>query len=226
MWGPKAGAAWHLHELTRDRGLSAFVLFSSVAGAFGGAGQGSYAAANAFLDALAVYRRGLGLPAQSLGWGLWASGMADTLDEGHLRRLSRSGLSTLTDEQGLALFDTALTMDEPALVVARLDLAALAAHPEPPAALFSALLPHRSRRRDTVAGPRPPQTGQSLLDLVRARIAVVLGHASANAVEADRSFSDLGFDSLSAVEFRNQLGAETGLRLPATLVFDHPNAEA
>ncbi|GAA5009943.1 hypothetical protein GCM10023257_66060 [Streptomyces hyderabadensis] len=226
VWGPKAGAAWHLHELTRDRGLSAFVLFSSVAGAFGGAGQGSYAAANAFLDALAVYRRGLGLPAQSLGWGLWASGMADTLDEGHLRRLSRSGLSTLTDEQGLALFDTALTMDEPALVVARLDLAALAAHPEPPAALFSALLPHRSRRRDTVAGPRPPQTGQSLLDLVRARIAVVLGHASANAVEADRSFSDLGFDSLSAVEFRNQLGAETGLRLPATLVFDHPNAEA
>ncbi|MFJ6690606.1 SDR family NAD(P)-dependent oxidoreductase [Streptomyces sp. NPDC091294] len=227
VWGPKAGAAWYLHELTRDRGLSAFVLFSSAAGAFGGAGQGSYAAANAFLDALAVYRRGLGLPAQSLGWGMWdTAGMAGTLSEGHVQRMNRTGMNGLSAERGLALLDTAAMLPDPAIVAADLDLQAMSAGAGDLPPLFSDLVQVRRRRRTAAAGPSGLAGRLSVLELVRTITAQVLGHASANAVEADRSFSDLGFDSLSAVEFRNQLGAETGLRLPATLVFDHPNAEA
>ncbi|MFJ4336494.1 type I polyketide synthase [Streptomyces sp. NPDC088935] len=244
---PKVDAAWHLHELTRDHDLSAFVLFSAGAGTLGNAGQANYAAANVFLDALAQARRAEGLPALSLAWGLWAetSAMTGRLGETDLNRLARLGVAAMETEQALALLDAAVRTDEPYLLPVRLDLVALrrrAASSGVPA-LLSALVPQRVRRQAAGmgAGAASADGGdlggrlaalpadrreEFLLDVVRAEVAAVLGHASPDAVEPERAFKDLGFDSLTAVELRNRLGAATGLRLPATLVFDHPNATA
>ncbi|MGW2199543.1 type I polyketide synthase, partial [Streptosporangium sp. NPDC001682] len=232
---PKVDAAWYLHELTRDGGLADFIVFSSVAGAFGGAGQGNYAAANAFLDALAEYRRARGLAARSLAWGPWAqdAGMTGGLDEVDLRRMTRAGMSPLSVEQGLASFDAVDAVDRPVLVVARLDLAAVRARGEVPYLLRGLV---RGVRRSAVSGSvsgdgalvrRLAGLGEadrvrSVVELVRAQVAVVLGHASPELVEVRREFRELGFDSLTAVELRNRLNAATGLRLPATLVFDYP----
>ncbi|MER5628811.1 type I polyketide synthase, partial [Streptosporangium sp. NPDC002544] len=232
---PKVDAAWYLHELTRDGGLADFIVFSSVAGTFGGAGQGNYAAANAFLDALAEYRRARGLAARSLAWGPWAqdAGMTGGLDEVDLRRMTRAGMSPLSVEQGLASFDAVDAVDHPVLVVARLDLAAVRARGEVPYLLRGLV---RGVRRSAVSGSvsgdgalvrRLAGLGEadrvrSVVELVRAQVAVVLGHASPELVEVRREFRELGFDSLTAVELRNRLNAATGLRLPATLVFDYP----
>ncbi|GHF52599.1 hypothetical protein GCM10010218_37590 [Streptomyces mashuensis] len=247
---PKADGALHLHELTRDLapGLAAFVLFSSFSGVLGGPGQANYAAANAFLDALAAHRRAQGLPATALAWGLWgeSGGMAGTLDETDLRRMRRSGLPPLTAAQGLELFDLVRQSDEPALVLTRLDTAALRTH-----ATTGALHPLlrglvRAPRRHAagtatgggtgtdsrtalvqrLAGLSAQEQDRALLDLVRAQVAAVLGYAGPAAVEAGRAFKELGFDSLTAVELRNALGDATGLRLPATLVFDYPTSTA
>ncbi|MFI6149207.1 SDR family NAD(P)-dependent oxidoreductase, partial [Streptomyces sp. NPDC051109] len=238
---PKADAAWHLHELTRAMDLSAFVVFSSVAGTLGAAGQANYAAANVFLDTLAAHRRSLGLPAVSLAWGLWESGMGGHLDEATVRRLRRQGFPPLSVEEGLALFDRALGSEAPLNVLLRLDLAALRAQ----AATGNSLpmlrglvrTPLRQTARNGAAGAgsglgaqlagMPQDTRERfLVDLVRAQVAEVLGHASADAVEAGRAFSELGFDSLAAVELRNRLNEVSGLRLSATLVFDYPTSEA
>ena len=126
---PKADAAWHLHELTTGLDLEAFILFSSAAAVFGGAGQGSYAAGNAFLDALAAHRRAAGLPAVSLAWGTWVyrAGIGRNLSQTSLARISRSGIAELTADEGLALLDLAISRDEPTLIPARLDLAGLRA---------------------------------------------------------------------------------------------------
>ncbi|TDV49772.1 type I polyketide synthase [Actinophytocola oryzae] len=235
---PKVTGAWHLHELTRDKPLSAFVLFSAMAATLGSSGQGSYAAANAYLDALAHYRVGQGLPALSLGWGLWAqaSGMTDHLDDGDRARMRRSGLAGLSTEDALALFDAALAAPHAAVLPAHLDRAALATREQVPAVLRG-LVRARPRRaatedtgattlRDRISGLSPADRARMLLDLVREQAATVLGHTAPDAVEPGRAFRDLGFDSLTAVELRNRLGAVTGLRLPATLVFDHPNPGA
>ncbi|HUR06878.1 MAG TPA: type I polyketide synthase [Nonomuraea sp.] len=239
---PKADAAWHLHELTAGMDLSAFVVFSSAAGTLGNAGQGNYAAANAFLDALAQHRRARGLAGQSLAWGLWGSdtGMAGELAEADRRRMSRVGIGALSAERGLELFDAAVALERAALVPIELDTAVLAEAGDQLPALYRALV--RTAVRRPAAGAQPaadaapvalrerllalaPQERQAeLLDVVCRQAAAVLGHASAREVEADRAFKDLGFDSLSAVEFRNQVNSATGLRLPATLVFDYPNA--
>ncbi|WP_456243073.1 SDR family NAD(P)-dependent oxidoreductase [Streptomyces luteolifulvus] len=236
----KADAAWHLHELTLDRPLVAFVLFSSSAGVFGAPGQGNYAAANTFLDALASHRRAMDLPAVSLAWGLWAAGgMGERLGAAELRRLGRNGFPAMTVEQGLALFDSALTADDALRVLVRLDLPALraagaASGPLSPV-LRGLVTPARRAAGNTSTGESlharladlpAEQRGPELLDLVRTEVARVLGHPSADSVAADQAFKDLGFDSLSAVELRNRLNAVTGLRLPATLVFDHPTAIA
>ncbi|WP_442805734.1 SDR family NAD(P)-dependent oxidoreductase [Streptomyces sp. NBC_00385] len=231
---PKIDAAWNLHELTARLDLSAFVLFSSVAGVLGNPGQANYAAGNAFLDALAVLRQGLGLPGQSLAWGLWADGdgMASGLDDTDLRRMSRSGVEPLLPGHALTLLDEAGQSDEALLLPVRLDLRTLRAA-EPPAPILSGLV--RRKARATSAAPaQQPRSGlaalapkerlRALLDLVRDRVASVLGHGSAADVEPDRAFTEIGFDSLTAMELRNQLASATGLRLPATLVFDHPNA--
>ncbi|MFI6449793.1 type I polyketide synthase, partial [Kitasatospora sp. NPDC050543] len=242
---PKVDAALALHDLTAGHPLTAFVLFSSAAGAFGGPGQGNYAAANVFLDALAAQRRSAGLPATSLAWGPWAdgAGMVGSLDALDARRISRGGVQGLLAAEGLALFDAAVATGDALVVPIRLDLAALRAEATagtlPP--LLRALV--RTPVRRAVENGMPGQTAGSalaqrllalpgeereavLLDLVRSRVARVLGYADASAVESSKAFKELGFDSLTAVELRNELNGATGLRLPATLVFDYPSPGA
>ncbi|MFT7834574.1 type I polyketide synthase [Saccharothrix sp. BKS2] len=232
---PKVDAAWNLHELTSD--LSAFVVFSSMSGVLGAPGQANYAAANAYLDALAARRRTAGLPATSIAWGLWdvESAMTGTLDAGDKARMSRNGVLPLTAEEGMALFDAAVSADAAAVVAARLDLRALRALGDHAPLAFDGLVRRPAKRAaaataaaDTselagrLAGLSEEERHTEVLSLVRARVAAVLGHGSPDDVDPARAFQDLGFDSLTAVELRNGLNAATGLRLPATLVFDYP----
>ncbi|MCX4399819.1 type I polyketide synthase [Streptomyces sp. NBC_01767] len=238
---PKVDAAVHLHELTEHLDLSMFVLFSSVAGTFGSLGQGNYAAANAFLDALAQDRAGRGLAATSLAWGPWgiAEGMVGRLHDGDTSRMSRSGVVPLTSDEGLELFDAGLALDRPALLPVHLDLAVLRAQAGVGAlaGVFRGLVRTSSRRRagalagsvkllQRLAGLSRAERRKALLDLVRGQAAAVLGHSGVEGVGVTRPFKDLGFDSLTAVELRNRLDRATGLRLPATLIFDYPTPEA
>ncbi|MEY6563557.1 beta-ketoacyl reductase, partial [Streptomyces sp. PGLac3x] len=241
VWEPKAGAAWLLHELTVERGLDldAFVLFSSAASVFGAAGQGNYAAANAGLDALAQLRRSAGLPATSIGWGPWAGdGMAATGDVAE--RVGRGGMLPMDPGQALSLLGRAAVSEVACVAVASIDWASFApayaaVRPSP----FLDRVPEARAALDAVAArSETAATGsrwaarlatasegerqQVALELVRESAASVLGHASAETVPAGTPFRDLGFDSLTAVELRNLLGAATGLGLPATLVFDYP----
>jgi len=227
---PKVDAAWHLHELARDANL---VLFSSLSGIMGGPGQGNYAAANAFLDALAQHRRANGLPATSLAWGLWAedSAMAGGLDVSDLRRLARGGVLPLSAEQGLSLFDAALAAGPPLVVPALLDLAGIRAKGEIPPLLTGLVrAARRTAAQETgatslaqrLAGVPAAEQVRMVLAIVRTQVGAVLGHASPEDVAVRRRFRELGFDSLTAVDLRNRLSQATGLRLPATLVFDHP----
>ncbi|WP_275563061.1 SDR family NAD(P)-dependent oxidoreductase, partial [Streptomyces sp. 5-6(2022)] len=250
---PKVDAAVNLHELTRDLDLSAFVLFSAAAGTLGGAGQGGYAAANVFLDALAGHRRATGRTALSLVWGMWAEerGMGGRLGEADQKRAARGGVLPLSAAEGLALFDAANAVaDEAVLVPVRLEMATLRA-----AATTGELLPLyrglvRTPVRRAAAGGRGPaapeavadtgegtlaqrlagqseaQRQRTVLDLVRRQVAAVLGYASKDQVGAEQAFKELGFDSLTAVELRNRLNAATGLKLTATLVYDYPTPVA
>jgi 5-hydroxydodecatetraenal polyketide synthase CpkA len=227
----KLDAAWHLHELTKGHDLTAFVLYSSIAGLLGTAGQAAYAAANTFLDALAVHRKALGLPAQSLAWGLWeqASALSGHLADRDRNRLARTGLRLLSTSDALALFDASSATDEPVLAVTH-----LGATGEDVPPLLRGLVTRRTPRKSTSAEPAQddlatklaalPETERDrvIADLVRGHVAAVLGHGDPSAIGSDRSFQDLGFDSLTALELRNGLNRDTGLRLPASLVFDHP----
>jgi acyl carrier protein len=233
---PKVDAAWNLHELTRERELRAFVLFSSTAGLLVGGGQANYAAANAFLDGLAAHRRAAGLPAVSMAWGLWSEvgGLADQVDDADLERMRRLGLPPLPAAQGLELFDAALGAEDALVVPMRLDTAAVRARTDGVPALLRGLVrtaPRRAAETDTAPStdwrerlaPLPEaERDRRLLELVLNGVATVLGHTSADSVDPDRAFQEMGFDSLAAVELRNLLGRATGLSLPATLVFDQP----
>jgi mycoketide-CoA synthase len=241
----KVDAAWNLHELTRDANLSAFVLFSSMAGLVGSSGQANYAAANSFLDGLAVHRRAHGLPAISLGWGLWDQGsnMTGSLASVDFARFARDGIMAMSSAEALQLLDTAMVVDEPFLLPARIDTTALRAKYDagtlPP--MFVDLINARARRQvdDSLAAAKSksallerleglPEDEQHavLLDLVRSHIATVLGNSSPEAIDPDKAFQELGFDSLTAVEMRNRLKAATGLALSPTLIFDYPNSAA
>ncbi|WP_460444064.1 type I polyketide synthase, partial [Amycolatopsis cihanbeyliensis] len=234
---PKVDAAWYLHEATRDVPLAGFVLFSSAAGVFGTPGQANYAAANAFLDGLAERRRRDGLPGLSLAWGAWAAreGLTGGLSDADWERAARAGLRPLPVERGLELFDTAVRTDRDAatLVATPLDLPALRQRREVLPLLRGLAGPRRrvaageaitagglrERLRDLSEGQR----FGAVRDVVCGRVASVLGLGDGDEVGVGLSFRELGFDSLTAVELRNELGAVTGLRLPATLVFDFPS---
>ncbi|ASU86396.1 hypothetical protein CDO52_23270 [Nocardiopsis gilva YIM 90087] len=239
---PKVDAAWNLHEATRDLDLAAFLLFSSAGGALGGPGQGNYAAANVFMDALAHHRRALGLNAASYAWGLWADGgLSGDLDTNDVGRMARAGVLGLSVEEGLSLFDAMLAMDEPLLFPVRLDFATLRSGGDGQLlAMLRGLVRMPVRRgtgaaaaepsddglADRLAGMPENERGPAVLDLVRTSAATVLGHDGPSAIGPDKGFLELGFDSLTALEFRNRLRGATGLRLPATLIFDYPSPTA
>jgi NAD(P)-dependent dehydrogenase (short-subunit alcohol dehydrogenase family)/acyl carrier protein len=230
---PKVDASWHLHELTRNQELSFFVMFSSISGLLGSGGQGSYAAANAFLDALSHHRHALGLRSISLAWGYWSeqSGMTAHLSVHDLARMERSGIAALSSEEALARFSASLSRDEALLAPARIKPTALTRLGDDLPPMFRALV-RPSARRDSVADRSAELSARlgklsakererALLELVRGAVETVLG---ARSVDATRPLQELGMDSLMAVELRNHLGRATGLRLPATLLFDHPTA--
>ncbi|MFE7593970.1 SDR family NAD(P)-dependent oxidoreductase, partial [Kitasatospora sp. NPDC057512] len=233
----KADGAWHLHELTAGHPLTAFVLVSSVMGTLGGAGQGGYTAANAFLDALARHRRAQGLPALALAWGLWGDrdGMLGALGDADRARFARAGLVEIAPEHGLALLDAALPSPHAVLVPARLDREVLRdLGPDLPPVLREVVAaagagrggngptPRRHRPlREELGGLTAGERADVLADLVRTHMAAVLG-SRPEAIPDDRPFGELGFDSLTSVEFRNRLGTATGLKLPLTLLFEAP----
>ncbi|KPI05019.1 6-methylsalicylic acid synthase, 6-deoxyerythronolide-B synthase [Actinobacteria bacterium OK074] len=235
---PKLDAAAHLHDLTHDHDLAAFVLFSSAAATLGAPGQGNYAAANAFLDALAEHRHALGLPGLSLPWGPWAqsTGMTSGLTDADIRRMERAGLPPLTPKEGLALFTAALEQPSAVQLPLAVDIARLGADgPVPP--LLAGLARLRRAVADRPAADAPGGSAdlagelarlgdtdrrRRLVEEVCRQVAAVLGHASAARLDPDQSFKELGFDSLTAVELRNRMNAATGVLLPATLVFDFP----
>ncbi|HXC23665.1 MAG TPA: type I polyketide synthase, partial [Solirubrobacteraceae bacterium] len=236
---PKVDAAWHLHELTRDMNLSAFVLFSSAAGALSTPGQGSYAAANAFMDALAVMRRAQGLSATSIAWGPWEQVSDSTahLSAMDRTRMGRLGLCAISDEEGLHLFDGALLAEQAHVLALGFDTHALRAQAREGGLdpLLRGLAGMAARRgaqgasgslAKRIAGLSPAERAKAALEAVRTEVAVVLGHASPGTIDPELPFKDLGFDSLTAVELRNRLAEKTGLALPATLVFDYPTASS
>ncbi|MET9608853.1 type I polyketide synthase [Streptomyces sp. NPDC006512] len=236
----KVGGAVNLHELTGGHTLSAFIQFSALAGTLGTAGQANYAAANGFLDGLAARRTASGLPGTSLCWGWWeqSSGMTGDLNQADFSRLRRMGIDAMPTAEALALFDAAYASGKPVLIPARVDVTALrkkTADELPP--LLRGLADGGRPRRNKTGTPQdggpaglPARLGTlpadeaqaSLLDWVRDQAAIVLGHPSSAAVDADQPFTQLGFDSLTAVELCNRLAAATGLRLASTLVFSYP----
>ncbi|WP_448332890.1 type I polyketide synthase [Streptomyces sp. DSM 41534] len=237
---PKADAAQILDELTRDLDLAVFVLYSSIAGIFGSAGQSSYAAANSFLDALAERRRACGLPATSLVWGWWGqvSGIVDKLAEVDLKRFDRLNMIEFTAQEGMELFDLALSDRSAALVLAKMDLKAM--RDQTDSAVVAPLLRGlvrvgRRAASDGASGAgglagrlaeaSPDQRGKILADLVQREVSAILGHLSPDQIGSDLSFFDLGFDSLTAVELANRLSALTGLRIPSTFAFDCPTVD-
>ncbi|WP_039803957.1 type I polyketide synthase, partial [Nocardia araoensis] len=237
VFAPKVDAALHLDELTRDRNLSAFVLFSSIAAVLGSAGQGNYAAANSVLDALARRRAAAGLPAVAVAWGPWTQngGMTAGLGRAGLDRLSRMGFRPLAESHGIALFDRAAGADTPLVAAVDFDTAALSAQARagllPPLLRSLVAVPRRAEGgggdlAQRLASAPPDRHEAIVLDFVRRQVAEVLGHATGDLIEADKPFSELGFDSLGAVDLRNRLTKATGLRLPSTLAFDHPTSAA
>ncbi|MGW4057240.1 beta-ketoacyl synthase N-terminal-like domain-containing protein [Amycolatopsis sp. NPDC004747] len=243
VFAPKVDAALHLDELTRDLDLDAFIAYSSASSIFMGAGSGGYAAANAFLDGLMTARRAAGLPGLSLAWGPWEqlTGMADTIDDLTLARMSRregrGGVRALGSAEGMELFGAALAAGQALLVPIELDLrevrADAAGGGTVPPLLRGLVRAGRQAARSApgedgglpakLAGLTVAEQEALLLDVVRGQVAVVLGHDGSSGVRADTAFKDAGFDSLTSVELRNRLRETTGLKLPATLVFDHPN---
>ncbi|RBM22004.1 polyketide synthase [Streptomyces sp. PT12] len=235
----KVRSALHLDELTRDRDLSAFVLFSSLAGMMGNAGQGNYAAANAYLDALAERRRAEGLPATSVAWGAWDGGMAD--GRAAAERVRRGGVPLMAPDLAIAALKQALDHQDTVVAIAAMDWAKTlpefsAARPNPLVAGLAPADPAPQGPNATQVPNAAPATAepdragalteQELLHLVRTQVALVLAHGGPESIDPERAFNDLGFDSLTAVELRNRLGAATGRTLPATLVFDHPTPKA
>ncbi|WP_067722296.1 SDR family NAD(P)-dependent oxidoreductase [Nocardia yamanashiensis] len=228
----KVTGAWNLHELTKDIELSFFVLFSSVGGQIMAGGQANYAAANVFLDALAAYRHTLDLPATAMAWGPWVDarmGVEATAQQ--IARIRERGLVPLERAEGLDLFDAALAAGRPVVAAARIDRSSIrAAGDEIPALLRALVSPARGRAgasgdapsRIDLAGMDEPARRSRLTDLVVSTVREILGYDESMPIGPGTALPDLGFDSLSAMAFRNRLRATTGSNLPVTLVFDYP----
>ncbi len=243
MTGAKAAGASHLDELTADLGLDAFVLFSSIAAIWGSGLQCGYAAANSYLDALAASRRARGLAATSVSWGPWGGG--GMTDHESAVQLERRGLRSMTPELAIGALAQAIDGGTDLVTVADVDWARFAPPftlrrsspliedlPEVRQVLDAASNAEPVDRQsggalaDRLAGLSRAEQDRMLTDLVQAEASAVLGHASVAAVGADRAFTDMGADSLTAVELRDRLGAVTGIRLPATLLYDCPTPAA
>ncbi len=235
----KAQAAWNLHELTRESEPSELIFFSSIAGTFNNPGQGNYAAANAFLDALAQRREIEGLRSRSVAWGPWeseTSGPADSLGEADLARLGRAGFLSISAAQGLELFERVRALAQPWAVAAPLNLTALRALARKGelSPLHTGIVRRAPHREAIVKGSLASRLAEAaeaeregiVMALVAEHVAAVLGHTSAEAIDPRAAFKDLGFDSLGAVELRNRLNAATELQLPSTLLFDRPTSAA
>ncbi|WP_344840304.1 type I polyketide synthase [Actinocorallia longicatena] len=236
----KADGAWYLHEATHGMGLRLFALFSSLAGVVGSAGQANYAAANAFLDALSAHRRASGRAGVSIAWGPWADsgGMAERLSGADAARLDREGVRSLSAEEGLALFDTAVAQESPQVVAARWNTRTLRAHAAagtlPP--LLAGLVPAAQRSHASAAAGEDlrrrltdldeTDQRQIVTDLVLLHAALVLGHSGGADIDPGDPFEKLGLDSLGAVQIRNRITGATGLRLPVTAIYDYPTPAA
>ena len=230
VFGPKVDAAVHLHELTRDAPPRAFVLFSSLAGVLGSMGQSNYAAANAVLDALCQQRRAEGLPASSLAWGYWEarSGLTAHLGDAELGRMRRLGVTPLSVEQALSLFDASLATPTAALVPVNFDSKALSAQ-DAPLAMLGKLIrkrPGRARKqpnlREQLAALPDADRVCTLFDYICSEAGLVLGCADDDKLSPQQPLQERGLDSLMALDLRNRLQTATGTRLPPTLLFDYP----
>ncbi|GAA2529140.1 hypothetical protein Ahu01nite_091190 [Winogradskya humida] len=240
----KAAGAAHLDELTAELELDAFVLFSSGASTFGGAGQANYAAANAYLDGLAENRRARGRTALAVAWGPWAGNGVSQASEAARQRLRRNRWEVLMDPRlAVKALGQALAGPDTVLTVMNLDWPQLAGAPGQAEVLqvpFLRDLPDVQQLRTSapaaagatldqgelaqrLAGLSRAEQDRLLVDLIRGEAAAVLGYSGPDDVEPSRAFSELGFDSLTAVELRNRIATATGLRLPATLLFDYPS---
>jgi rifamycin polyketide synthase module 9/10 len=244
VFAPKVDAVRHLDELTRDMDLDAFVVYSSVSGVFMGAGSGSYAAANAFLDGLMASRRAAGLPGLSLAWGLWeqSTGMAAGTDDLSRSRMNRrGGLQPMTPAEGMELFDASVGSGQAVLVPAKLDLRGVRAD-----AAAGADVPHllrglvrvgrqlahtagigdeRGQLTERLAGLPAAEQAQVLLELVRAQVAAVLGYSASHHIDADQGLFEIGFDSLTAIELRNRIRTITERKISPNVVFAYPTPE-
>jgi acyl carrier protein len=254
VFAPKVTGAWNLHQLTQHQELSAFVLFSSIAGLIGNEGQGAYAAANTFLDALSAHRHSVGLAAHSLVWGPWAEiGMAARLPERHQERIRRAGIIPLHPAAALELMDRAIQHREHLLVPLHLDEEVLRRQAVRPlmhslfagsaqASAQSSGSDHKAATKQSSGSDRPAAITQSvrqrldaaapeeranmLHDLVRAEVAAVLKLPDPASLHPDKPLQELGMDSLMAVDIRRRLEKRLSMQLPPTLVFDRPSCGA
>ncbi|TCJ31789.1 beta-ketoacyl reductase, partial [Parafrankia sp. BMG5.11] len=240
LLGAKAAGAWNLHELLRDTPPEVFLMFSSSSGVWGSAGQAGYAAANAYLDALAEHRRAEGFPATSIAWGAWAgSGMAG--DDKYVAWLNRSGMRTMAPGRAMAALQSAVDRDETCVTVSDMDWTrfADAFNAARPRTLLSRLEftadadGATGTAQPAAAAPLAPlaarvasvpsaQRASVLLEALSTEVAAVLGDTGSRELEAELPFLKIGFDSLMGVELKVRLATATGLDLPATLIYDFP----
>jgi acyl transferase domain-containing protein/NADP-dependent 3-hydroxy acid dehydrogenase YdfG/acyl carrier protein len=235
---PKVDGAWNLHLATQHRALDCFVMFSSLSGVLGLAGQGAYAAGNACLDALAHHRRQRGLPAVAIDWGPWAEGgMADRMAAQDQERLRQQGLDAITPAQGVAILGRAIAGDLAQVIAGPIDwrryLARYGSEPPPRLAGLAAARPGAAGlrsdggalRAELEAAPAPARR-ELVLERVARRVGQVLGLPSLDQLDARRPFAEQGLDSLMAVELRNALARDLGQSLPANLLYDCPTLDA